>query len=160
MLSPCPVLGTSWGSGKPVIVKTDWFLFLFFGSHLRPVEIPRLRVKSELQLHLPACATAIAMPDLSRISDRCLSLWKCQILNLLSGARDRTHILVDTSQVLNLLSHNGNSQTGWFLTLGILWSDGSDMNLFVEQRSGRHNWVLGTWQQAMISLTSQLGDGK
>ena len=30
------------------------------------------------------------------------------ILNLPSEARDRTRILMDTRQVLNLLSHNGN----------------------------------------------------
>ena len=29
-----------------------------------------------------------------------------RILNPLSEARDRTHILMDTSQVINLLSHN------------------------------------------------------
>ena len=28
--------------------------------------------------------------------------------NLLSEGRDQTHILMDTSQVVNLLSHNGN----------------------------------------------------
>ena len=32
------------------------------------------------------------------------------ILNPLSKARDRIHILEDTSQILNLLSHNGNSK--------------------------------------------------
>ena len=37
------------------------------------------------------------------------SSWQCQILNPLSGARDRTCILMDTSQVLNPLCHNGNS---------------------------------------------------
>ena len=31
------------------------------------------------------------------------------ILNPLIKARDRTHIFMDLSQVLNLLSHNGNS---------------------------------------------------
>ena len=31
------------------------------------------------------------------------------ILNPLSEARDLTHILLDTSQVLNPLSHSGNS---------------------------------------------------
>ena len=34
-------------------------------------------------------------------------LQQCQILNLLSEASDQT--LMDTSQVLNPLSHNGNS---------------------------------------------------
>ena len=39
------------------------------------------------------------------------SLWQHWILNPLSEARNRTHILMDTSQVLNPLSHNGNSCT-------------------------------------------------
>ena len=34
---------------------------------------------------------------------------QCQILNPLGEARDQTCILMDTSQVLNPLSHNGNS---------------------------------------------------
>ena len=32
-----------------------------------------------------------------------------RILNPLSETRDQTHILMDTSLVLNLLNHNGNS---------------------------------------------------
>ena len=35
--------------------------------------------------------------------------WQCQILNPLSEARDQICILMDTSWVLNLLSHNRNS---------------------------------------------------
>ena len=72
------------------------------------MEVPRLRVESELQLL--ATATATATPDLSHICDLCLSLWQCLILNPLSEARDGTHIFMDTGQVLNLLSHNGNSE--------------------------------------------------
>ena len=37
------------------------------------------------------------------------SLQQHQILNPLSEARDRTHILMDTSLVLNPLNHNRNS---------------------------------------------------
>ena len=69
------------------------------------MEIPRLGTESELQL--PAYTTATATQDLSRICDLHRRLWQCQIPNLLSEARDRT--LIDTSQVLNPLSHNGNS---------------------------------------------------
>ena len=48
------------------------------------MEVPRLRVQSELQL--PGYATATAMQQ-------------CWILNLLSEATDQTHILMDTNQV-------------------------------------------------------------
>ena len=42
------------------------------------------------------------------------SSWQCWILNPLSEARDQTHILTDTNQVRNLLSHNRNSQKAFF----------------------------------------------
>ena len=42
---------------------------------------------------------ATATPDLSRICGLHHSLWQCQILDPLSEARDRTHILMDTSGV-------------------------------------------------------------
>ena len=38
------------------------------------------------------------------------SSWQYWMLNPLREARDRTHILTDTSQVLNQLSHNVNTQ--------------------------------------------------
>ena len=44
-------------------------------------------------------ATAITTPDLSCVCDLYHSLWQCWILNPLSKARDRTHILVVTSQI-------------------------------------------------------------
>ena len=71
------------------------------------MEVPRQGV--QLELHLPACATAIAMPDLSRIYNLQYSLWQHWILNPLSKARDQTHILMDTSHVLNPLSQSRNS---------------------------------------------------
>ena len=43
------------------------------------------------------------------ICKRCCSLCQCQILNPLSKASDQTHVLLDTSRVLNPLSHNGIS---------------------------------------------------
>ena len=58
------------------------------------MEGPRLEVKSELQL--PAYTTARAMPDRSCICDLHLRLWLSWILNPLSKASDRTHILMDT----------------------------------------------------------------
>ena len=43
------------------------FIYLFLGMHLQHMEIPRLGVKSELQLQ--AYTTATAMLDLSHICD-------------------------------------------------------------------------------------------
>ena len=74
------------------------------------MEVPGLGVESELQL--PACATATATPDPGLICDLHCSFWQRQILNPLSEARDGALILMDSSRVLNPLSHKGNSQEG------------------------------------------------
>ena len=75
----------------------------FLVLHLRHREVPRLGVKLELQV--PAYATTTAKPDLSFICGLHCSLRQYWILNLLSKARNQTCILMDTSQVLNPLSH-------------------------------------------------------
>ena len=90
-----------------------FFFFCFLGPHLWHMEVPRLGFKSEWQLL--ACATATATQDLSCTCNLHHSSWQRQILNSLSEARDQTHILVDTSQVSNLLSHNRTSQAANFL---------------------------------------------
>ena len=41
------------------------------------------------------------------------SLWQRQVLNPPSRARDRTHILMDASQVLNLLSTMGTPMSNY-----------------------------------------------
>ena len=58
------------------------------------MEVPGLRVKSELQLL--AYATATAMLDLICICNLSCSLWQCWILNSLSKASGLTLILTDT----------------------------------------------------------------
>ena len=63
----------------------------FLGSHLRHMEISRLRVESEQQL--PAFTTAIAMQDPSHVCGLHHSSRQCRILNPLKEARNRTHIL-------------------------------------------------------------------
>ena len=83
------------------------FTYSFYGHMQWHMEGPRLRV--ELELQLQAYATAIATPDLSCFCDLCCILHQCQILNPLSKAQDQTCILMDTSWVLNWLSHKGNS---------------------------------------------------
>ena len=54
-------------------------------------------------------AIATATLDPSHICDLHHSSEQHQILNPLSKVRDQTHILMDTSQVCNTLSHNSNS---------------------------------------------------
>ena len=89
------------------------YIYLFIlGPHLWHMEVPRLGVKSEQWL--PAYTTARATPHSSYIYDLHLTLQQRWILNPLREARDQTHILMDSSQVLNWLSHSGNSAVAYF----------------------------------------------
>ena len=81
-------------------------LICFLGLHLPHMEVPRLGVESELQLL--AYTTAIAMPDLSYFCKLHHSSGQCQNLDPMTEGRDGTLVLLDTSQVLNPLNHNGN----------------------------------------------------
>ena len=83
-----------------------FILFLLFGATSAAYGRSRLRVESELQL--PAYTTATATQDLSRVCNLHHSSQQLWILNPLSKARDQTFSFMDTSWVLNLLSHNGN----------------------------------------------------
>ena len=65
-----------------------FFFLVFLGLHLWHMKVPRLGV--ELELQLPAYATATATQVLSCIFDLHRSLWQCWILSPLSEARDRT----------------------------------------------------------------------
>ena len=69
----------------------------FYGSKVQYMEVPRLRVKQELQLL--AYVTATATPELRRICGIHRSSQQRPILNPLRGARDHTRILMDTSLV-------------------------------------------------------------
>ena len=75
------------------------FFFSFLGPHVWHTEVPRLGVKLELQL--PAYTTATAMWDLNLVCDLHHSSRQHWIPNPLSGARDRTLVLMDTSRVCN-----------------------------------------------------------
>ena len=77
------------------------------------MEVPSLGVTSELRL--PTYTTAMAAPDLSRICDQCCSLRQRWILNPLSKARDQTHILTGTSQVLNPRATTGTLVIALFI---------------------------------------------
>ena len=65
---------------------------IFWGGGLEPhpqyMEVPELEV--ELELQLPAYATAIATQNLSHVCELYHSSLQCQILYPLSKARDRT----------------------------------------------------------------------
>ena len=76
--------------------EVTFVLFFFLGPHLWHMEVSRLEVESELQLL--AYTTATAPWDLSYICYH-HSSWQSQILNPLNEARDRTGILMETSQV-------------------------------------------------------------
>ena len=68
------------------------------------MEVPRLGVKSELQLL--AYTTATATQDRILICNLHHRSWQRQSFNSLSEAKDRTHILTDTCRVHNLLSRS------------------------------------------------------
>ena len=71
--------------------------FVFFGLHLQHMGVPRLGVKSKLQL--PAYTTATATWDLSHVCDLHHSSQQCPILNPLSEARNRTRNLLVPSRI-------------------------------------------------------------
>ena len=84
-------------------------IFFFFLFRAIPVAHGSSWAGVILELQLLAYTTATATRDPSRICDLHHSLQQGQILNPLSEARDWTHILLDTSWILNLLNHNGSS---------------------------------------------------
>lgn len=71
--------------------------FFFLQPHSWHMEVPSLGDES-----------ATAMPDPSPTCDPHHSSWQRRMLNPLSEARDQTCVFMDTSRVLNLLSHNRN----------------------------------------------------
>ena len=81
--------------GLPDLEKILFLVFL--GLYLQHMEVPRLGVKSELQM--PAYSTATATQDLSHVCDLHHGSWQHRVFNPLSEARDQTHVLMDTSRV-------------------------------------------------------------
>ena len=78
-------------------VSAFFFFLVFLGPYLWHMEVPRLGIKSKLQL--PDYTTATATRDPNRICDLYHSSRQCWIPDLLSGARDRTRVLMNTSRV-------------------------------------------------------------
>ena len=94
----------------------DFFSKFFFFAFFRaaPSAYGSSQARGQIVLQLLAYTTATAIPDRSYICDLYHSLWQRWILNPLSEARDRTRILMDTSQVFNPPSHSGNSSSHFF----------------------------------------------
>ena len=86
-----------------------FFVCLFFcsGPNLRHTKVPRLRVNQSYS------CWPMPQPQPPRIQAASVTYaaahGKTRSLTQLMEARDGTHILMDTSCVLNPLSHNGNS---------------------------------------------------
>ena len=114
--------------------------FFFLQPHPRHMKVRRLGV--ELELQLMAYATATATQNPSHVWDLHLSSRQRQILNPLSKVWNQTYILMDTSQVLNPVSHNGNSPLEHFLSNKPLNSSFMLMilRLFMYSRLSQH-WV-------------------
>ena len=105
------------------------FFFFFPGLHLRHMEVPRLGVKSELQL--PAYATATATLGLSCIYDLHHSSQQPRILNPLSKARDQTSSWLLVGFV--------TAESQWELQTTWVWTPPLPLI----------NWV--TWMSSLIS---------
>ena len=78
------------------------------------MEIPRLGVKSELQL--PAYTTVTATWDPSRVWDLHHSSWQHRILNPLSEVRDRTYNLMVPSRIYFCCTMIRNSRADFFMS--------------------------------------------
>ena len=103
------VLLTFWS--KYLLPIKLFFFFFLLGPHLLHMEVLRLGVESELQLP----ATATAMQDPSCVCDLHHSSWQHWIPDSLSKARDRTCILMDTSQIHFCCATTGTPITHWSL---------------------------------------------
>ena len=95
---PVFIFHSSWWCVCPGM--DDWsmdrLIDFLLGPYLRQMEAPRLGVKAELHCQ------PTPQPQQRGIHCNCSpchSSWQCQIPNTLSGARDQTQILVDTSHV-------------------------------------------------------------
>ena len=84
-----------------------FFFFFFLELYLQHMEVFRLEV--ELELRLPASATAMAMRDLSHICNLHSSLLQCWVHQPTEQGQGSNLLVVDTSWILNPLSHNRNS---------------------------------------------------
>ena len=93
------------------VKKKIFFFFFAFQGCTYSIGSSQTR---ELQLPAYATATATATQDLKLICNLHHSSQQCRILYPLSQVQNRTHILMDASQVHNPLSHYTNSPQKFF----------------------------------------------
>ena len=91
------------------IIYFCFVLFFFILFTATPVAYGSSLSRDQIRAATGAYATAVATLDLSHICHLHHSLHQCRIFNPLNEARNQTHILLDTSQFLNPLSHNRNT---------------------------------------------------
>ena len=84
-----------------------FFIFVFYFLLFRVA--PVAYRSSQARVEIGAAAAGLCHSHSNVGSKPPLCNLQHQIVNLLSKARDGTRILMDTSWVLNPLSHNGNS---------------------------------------------------
>ena len=97
------LLSTSWGYNKKLAPNHTGTLILFFLFFclfkIEPTANGGSQAGGWIRSVAVSYAIATATPDLSCVCERHHSSKQCQILNPLSGAKDRTCILMDTSWV-------------------------------------------------------------
>ena len=134
--------GLSWNMRITVSIKILpsmlFYFFYFFLLGAPPVayEVPRLGVKSELQL--PGYATVIAMRDPSHVCDLHHSSQQCQILDLLSKPRDQTHNLMVSSRF-----HCATTGTPTIFLIGGLlkwWIEITCLHIFKLRKTDIKGW--------------------
>ena len=111
---PCPIRSSPWSWQLGAVNASCVFVFAILGPHLRHIEVPRLGVKSELQL--PAYTTATATQDPSRVYNLHHSSRQHQILHPLSEARDWTCVIMDISQIRFCWAMTGTSILKFFIS--------------------------------------------
>ena len=110
----------SCGYTESVIVM-KYASFFFLGLHSQHMVVPRLRIKSELQLL--AYATVSAMQEPSQVCNLHCNSQQCRVLNPLSMARDQTYILMDTSQLRYCWATVGTPKMCFFISVILLILD-------------------------------------
>ena len=118
------------------------FFFFLFRAAPWPMEVPRLRVKSKLQLPAYATAADTGMTDLSLVCDLHHSSQPCKILNPLSRAKDQTRIIMDTSWVCYCWAIMGATYFFSFLgSVAFLYSN----NETKTKTNKKRNFLVAQW---------------